>query len=177
MAFVADPATRWVWTDTDKYLLHFPVFVNAFGGKAFAHKTFHYVGNYYGAALWLPPNLHPDVDVLIELLQSTGSDDAKRDGPKVFEKMSTFHPNEPHGYLPLLGIDPYHHGKRFGSALMEHALQLCNRDNKFAYLESSNPKNIPFYKCHGFELLGTIQVNSSPPIFLLLRKPHQVVHY
>ena len=177
MAFVADPATRWVWTDTDKYLLHFPVFVNAFGGKAFAHKTFHYVGNYCGAALWPPPNLHPDVDVLIELLQSTGSDDAKRDGPKVFEKTSTFHPNEPHGYLPLLGSDPYHHGKRFGSALMEHALQLCDRDNKFAYLESSNPKNIPFYKCHGFELLGTIQVNSSPPIFLMLRKPHQVVHY
>ena len=72
LAFVADPATRWVWTDTDKYLLHFPVFVNAFGGKAFAHKTSHYVGNYCGAALWLPPNLHPDVDVLIELLQSTG---------------------------------------------------------------------------------------------------------
>ena len=44
------------------------MFVKAFGGKVFAHKTAHYVGNYYGAALWLPPDpvFHPDVDALIE---------------------------------------------------------------------------------------------------------------
>jgi hypothetical protein len=102
LAFVSDPAILWVWTETYKYLLHFLMFFEPFGGKAFAHKTAHYVGNYYGAVLWLPPNVHPDVDALIELLQSIGSEDAKRDGPKVFEKMSTFHPNESHWYLQLL---------------------------------------------------------------------------
>ena len=145
--------------------------VNAFGGKAFAHKTFHYVGNYCGAALWPPPNLHPDVDVLIELLQSTESDDTKRDECKIIEKTSLhFIQMEPHGYLPTVRNSIHTTTvSDFGSALMEHALQLCDRDNEFAYLESSNPKNIPFYKCHGFELLGTIQVNNSPPIFLMLR--------
>ena len=39
-----------------------------------------------------------------------------------------------------------------------------------ACLESSNPKNIPLYERHGFELLGTIQVGASPPIFPMLRK-------
>jgi GNAT superfamily N-acetyltransferase len=75
------------------------------------------------------------------------------------------------GYLPLLGVDPLYHGKGLGSVLMQHAIVICDQDNKPAYLESSNPKNIPFYERHGFELLGTIQVNTSPPIFPMLRKP------
>jgi GNAT superfamily N-acetyltransferase len=174
IAFVADPATRWVWPDPQKYLLHFSSFAKAFGGKAFAYESAHYVGNYSGAALWLPPYVSPDVDLLTALLQSTGSDDAKKDGPEVFEKMSRYHPHEPHWYLPLLGVDPLHHGKGLGSALMEHIIGNCDRDNKYAYLESSNPKNIQFYERHGFELLGTIQVNTSPPIFPMLRKPNKL---
>ena len=31
------PATRWVWPDSQKYLLHFFKFAKAFGGKAFEH--------------------------------------------------------------------------------------------------------------------------------------------
>lgn len=145
LAFVADPATRWVWPDPQKYLSHFSSFVKAFGGKAFVYKSAHYVENYSGASLWLPPNVYPDVDQLIALLQSSGSEDAKKDGPKIFEKMSSYHPNEQHWYLPLLGVDPLHHGKGLGSALMQHAIVVCDLDKNFAYLESSNPKNISFY--------------------------------
>ena len=54
-------------------------------------------------------DVHPDVDQLIASLQSTGSDDAKKDGPEIFEKMSGYHPDEPHWYLPLLGVDPLQH--------------------------------------------------------------------
>ena len=171
LAFVSDPATRWTWPDPQKYLLHFPSFVKAIGGKAFAHESAYYIGNYSGAVFWLPPNVHPDVEQLVVLLKSTGSDDAKKYGPELFEKMSSYHPNEPHWYLPLLGVDPLHHGKGLGSALMQRAIVTCDRDNKLAYLESSNPKNIPFYERYGFKLLDTIQVNKSPSIFPMLRKP------
>lgn len=171
LAFVADPATRWVWPDPQKYLAHFSSFAKTFGGKAFGYGSAHYVGDYSGAALWLPPNIHPDVDLITELVQSSGSDEAKNDGPEILEKMSSYHPNEPHWYLPLLGVDPLYHGKGLGSALLQHTIVKCDQDNKIAYLESSNPKNIPFYERHGFELLGTIQVNTSPRIFPMLRKP------
>jgi ribosomal protein S18 acetylase RimI-like enzyme len=89
----------------------------------------------------------------------------------VLDQMGSYHPSEPHWYLPLIGVDPVLHGKGYGSALMEHALIQCDRDKKLAYLESSNPKNMTLYKRHGFELLGTIQVGASPPIFPMLRKP------
>jgi GNAT superfamily N-acetyltransferase len=173
LAFVADPATRWVWSDPQKYLENFPKFAKAFGGRAFGSGSAYYVDGYAGAALWLPPNVHPDVETLATIVQNSGSDEAQRDALAVFDRMGSYHPSEPHWYLPLLGVDPLWHGKGFGSALMKHALERSDRENKLAYLESSNPKNVPFYQRHGFELLGTIQVGTSPQIFPMLHKPRK----
>ena len=172
LAFAADPATRGVWPDPQKYLLHFTKFANAFGGKAFSSNSAQYVGNYYGVALWLPPRIEPDVTTLIELLQETTSEKTQEIVSMVFEKMGGYHPSEPHWYLPLLGVDPLYHGKGIGSALLRHAITKFDSDNVIAYLESSNPRNIPFYERHGFEKLGTIHVNEFPPIVPMLRKPH-----
>ena len=171
LAFVADPATRGVWPDPQKYLLHFTKFANAFGGKAFSSGSAQYVGNYSGVALWLPPRIEPDVGTLIELLQETTSEKTQEIVSMVFEKMGGYHPSEPHWYLPLLGVDPLYHGKGIGSALLRHAITKFDSDNVIAYLESSNPRNIPLYERHGFEKLGTIQVNEFPPIVPMLRKP------
>jgi ribosomal protein S18 acetylase RimI-like enzyme len=167
----ADPAARWVWPDSQQFLLHFPSFVRAFGGKAFAHGSAYYVDGYVGAALWLPPDVHPDENALIALLQQTVSEHIQKDFFPVFEQMGRYHPSEPHWYLPLMGVDPSQQGKGFGSALLQHTLFQFDRDNKLAYLESSNPRNISLYKRHGFELLGTIQTGTSPSIAPMLRRP------
>ena len=174
LAFGSDPATRWVWPDPQKYLLNFSKFARAFGGRAFVNETAHYVGNYAGAALWLRPKIEPDIDTMLGLLQSTTSEEAQNILPRVFEKMGSFHPNEPHWYLPLLGVDPLYYGKGYGSILLKYASQIFDKDNSLAYLESSNPKNIPFYQRHGFELLGTIEVDDFPPLFPMLRKPQNL---
>jgi ribosomal protein S18 acetylase RimI-like enzyme len=167
----ADPAARWVWPDSQQFLTHFPSFVRAFGGKAFAHGSAYYVDGYVGAALWLPPDVHPDENALIALLQRTVSEQIQKDFSPVFEQMGRYHPSEPHWYLPLMGVDPSQQGKGFGSALLQHTLMQFDRDNKIAYLESSNPRNISLYKRHGFELLGTIQTGTSPSIAPMLRRP------
>jgi ribosomal protein S18 acetylase RimI-like enzyme len=89
----------------------------------------------------------------------------------VVDELGGYHPEEDHWYLPLIGVDPAHQGKGFGGALMSHALVACDRDSLPAYLETANPANIPLYERYGFELLGEIQVGSSPLMFPMLRQP------
>ena len=171
LAFAADPVARWAYPDPRHYLSHFPEVVRAFGGNAFEHGTGYYVDGFSGAALWLPPDVHPREEEMAALLQRTIPEEHQEEVFSVLEQMGSYRPTEPHWYLPLIGVDPRKQGKGYGSAMMEHALIPCDREKKLAYLESSNPRNIPLYKRHGFEILGTIQVGSSPPVFPMLREP------
>jgi len=171
LAFAADPVARWSWPESHQYLASMPQMARAFGGRAFASKGAHATDGYAGAALWLPPGVAPDEDALGEIVQRTVADSIRPDVLALFEQMAAYHPHEPHWYLPLIGVDPIHQGKGHGDALMTYALEQCDRDHLPAYLESTNPRNISLYRRHGFEVLGTIQVGSSPPLVPMLRQP------
>ena len=170
LAFAGDPAARWGFADPKTYFEIFPRFVKAFGGSAFDHGSAHFIDG-CAAALWLPPGVEPDEEAMVALIEDATTEDNREAMFGLFEQMGAFHPKEPHWYLPFIGVDPFHQGKGYGGALMQHALIPCDRDHTLAYLESSNPKNIPLYERYGFKLLGTIQVGTSPPIFPMLRKP------
>ena len=171
LAFSADPIARWVWSDPQHYVAHFPSFVEAIGGKAFASGNAYYADGYAGAALWLPPNIQTDDEEFIDFLKYTVSKPLQTDVFRVFAAMESHRPSEPHWYLPLLGVDPCQQNKGYGAALMQPALAQCDRDKMPAYLESTNVKSIPFYERQGFEVLSTIQVKTSPPLFPMLRRP------
>jgi ribosomal protein S18 acetylase RimI-like enzyme len=169
LAFASDPAARWSYPDPRDYLAHFPAVVRAFGGRAFAAGTAHRVDGFAGAALWLPPGIGPDEDTLAAILQETVAAERQAEMSAVLEQMGGCHPSEPHWYLPMIGVDPVHQHKGHGSALLRHALRQCDDQHAPAYLESSNPANIPLYERHGFVTMGTIQERSSPPIVPMLR--------
>src|SRR5262245_14715383 len=171
LAFAADPVARWCWPDPQQYLTSMPSFTRAFGGGAFTHNAAHCTDDYAGSSLWLPPGVHPEEAAIVEVFERTVSASIRDDLFAVFEQMAKYHPTEPHWYLPLIGVDPAHQSRGYGSALMTYALQECDRHHSPAYLESSNPRNIPLYQRHGFEVLGTIQVGASPPVIPMLRKP------
>nr|WP_244627584.1 N-acetyltransferase [Microvirga tunisiensis] len=170
LAFSVDPAARWTFPAPENYLKHFPDLVRIFGRRAFECGTAHFMGDAQAAALWLPPGAQPDEEALMAHFQRTVPEQDQDTLFAVFEQMGQYHPDEPHWYLPLIGVDPAQQGKGYGSALLVHALRRCDEDGTPAYLESSNPKNIPLYQRHGFEVLGTIQVGSSPPITPMLRR-------
>ena len=174
-AFSADPAARWLYPDPHQYSVNFPSFVRAFGGEAIEQGSAYSIDGCSGVALWLPPDVHSDEEAIAGLIQRTVSNQRQEEIFALLGQMGGYHPSEPHWYLPLIGVDPALQGKGYGSRLMEHALSRCDRDKQLAYLESSNPKNISLYERHGFELLGTIQVGGSPPIFPMLRKPVEIV--
>lgn len=171
LAFAADPMARWTWPEPRQFLDAMPTMVSAFAGGAFAHGGAFCTPAYVGAALWLPPGVHPDEQRMSALMDSTAAPSARPDLPALFEQMAAYHPDEPHWYLPLIGVDPACQGKGHGEALMSHATERFDRERLPAYLESSNPRNIPLYRRHGFEVLGTIQSGSSPPVVPMLRRP------
>jgi GNAT superfamily N-acetyltransferase len=170
LAFRADPAARWMYPSPQQYLKNFPNFVRTFGAKAFDSETVYYIDGYSGAAFWLPPQTEPDSEAIGAFLQQTISEQ-QEEVFAVLEQMGSYHPHEPHWYLAILGVEPTRQKKGYGSALMKPTLAECDRDRTIAYLESSNPINIPFYEKHGFEVIGKIQAGESPIIFPMLRYP------
>jgi ribosomal protein S18 acetylase RimI-like enzyme len=172
LAFSGDPASRWTWPDPKAYLEAFPHFAIAFGGAAFEKGSALRVGS-AGAALWLPPGTESDEAALNDLMMRTADAATAVDGPQLMQQMASYHPKEPHWYLPLLGVDPAHQNEGIGGALLRHVTDQCDRDSVLAYLESSNPRNIPLYQRHGFEILGRAQSGKSPVITPMLRRPQR----
>lgn len=170
LAFSSDPVARWCWADPRLYLSAMPTFTRAFAGRAFVHQAAFCTDDFAGAALWIPPGVDVDEEAVVDVLQRTAPDGVRADLFAMFEQMGQYHPEGPHWYLPMIGVDPARQGRGYGSALLACSLALCDRDQVPAYLESTNPRNIPLYKRHGFEQVGTIQVGSSPPVVPMLRQ-------
>lgn len=170
-AFADDPAARWMYPQTRRYLEFFPRFVESFAGPAFESGVVEQVGGYRGAALWLPPGVPPDENAIVALIESSVPERERPAMLAVFEEMGRYHPPDPHWHLPMIGVEPRDQGAGYGSALLAAALARCDATGTLAYLESSNPRNIPFYRRHGFEVLGTIQAGASPPVTPMLREP------
>jgi ribosomal protein S18 acetylase RimI-like enzyme len=171
LAFSTDPMARWTFPDPATYLRVMPQVVRAFGGNGFAHGTAHLAAGGAAADMWLPPGVHADTERLTSLIEEHAPKEQQADMERVFAQMDTYHPSEPCWYLPMIGVDPVCQGHGYGSALLRHALEQCDRDRMPAYLESSNPRNIPLYQRHGFEIIGTIQAGTSPTVVPMLRRP------
>lgn len=171
LGFSTDPIFRWLYPEAQKYLTNFPTIVQLFGGGAFAHGSAYHIQNYAGAALWLPPDIHPDEEGLTELIQNNFDGAQLEEIFSIFEQMDKFHPDEPCWHLAFIAVDAVQQNKGFGSALLERTLNAVDRDKKLAYLESTNEANLTLYQRHGFELVGNIQAGGSPPLFPMIREP------
>lgn len=171
LGFLADPVARWIWPDAAIYLATMPKFARAFGGGAFDHDTAYIADAYKAAALWLPPGAEPDGEAIETLLADSVAPEIQEDAASFFAQMDVYHPDDqPVWYLPMIAADPAYMGRGLGAAIMKHALRRCDEDGVIAYLESSNPRNISLYERHGFEVVGTIQAGSSPPMYPMIRE-------
>jgi ribosomal protein S18 acetylase RimI-like enzyme len=170
-AFESDPVVRWAFPGARGYRATFRAFAGAFGGRAFEHGTAQYVRGFRGAALWLPPGVGPDEGALVPLLQREVPSDRLDNVLAILEQMGRHHPDGPHWYLPLIGVDPAHQGRGHGTAMLRDACGRFDHTGAVAYLESTHPLNLPLYRRFGFECTGTIQVGAAPPVYPMVRRP------
>jgi ribosomal protein S18 acetylase RimI-like enzyme len=169
LAFGTDPVARWMYDDPHQYLLHIPRLFRVLGTSAFETGAAQRTNDGLGVALWLPPGVHGDDEPLEAVIAGSMVGEKQAEVAAVFEQTEHYRPTEPHWYLSLIGVEALHRNKGCGAALLQHRLHECDRARLPAYLWSSNPLNISLYERHGFEILGTIQVGSSPSIFPMLR--------
>ena len=170
-SFTADPMIRWMYPDATGYLTHFPAFLRAFGGKAFATQTAWRLGEFDAVALWFPPHVEPDGDAVDAEVTRSVAPEQQEDLFAVLEQMDGAHPTFSHWYLPWFGVDGARLGRGIGNELMLKCLEIVDQDLLPAYLESPNPRNVSFYERHGFDVTGRAQAGDSPPIISMLRPP------
>ena len=170
-AFAADPVVRWIVPQADIYLNHGVRFFDIFGGAAFAAGAAYEAAGFAGAALWVPPGKEDESadEAFRQILKEIAKPERVDEVSSVLDEMQSYHPVEPCWYLPLIGVDPCHQGRGLGAALMKYALDKVDAEGLPAYLESSNPANITLYQRHGFEVIGRIQIASSPPVHPMYR--------
>jgi GNAT superfamily N-acetyltransferase len=70
---------------------------------------------------------------------------------RVFEKR---HPAYDHFLVWMFGVAPAHQRTGLGRRLMGEALSHADADRVPAYLWTSNPDNLPYYRSHGYEVIG-----------------------
>jgi GNAT superfamily N-acetyltransferase len=166
-AFYGDPTWQWAFPDpkarADQHRSLWRIFVEG---------ALRYPWVWLGAAaaatsVWIPPggtDMSRDQEAMLEplLVEMLGSGSARV--LAAFEMFESAHPHsEPHYYLSLLASDPAQRGKGYGLGLLAENLRLIDSEAAAAYLEASNPVNVPLYERYGFRRLSSFDLPDDGP--------------
>lgn len=172
-AFFEDPVMAWVFEDRDTRLEKLRTWMELNFDAAIGCGHLYVAGDREAAAVWSPP----DVEIFDELwgpriakLLSDLIGDAAAAKMAGLMEMTRHHPEEPHFYLMLIGTRPESQGKGLGADLLRPILERCDAQRLVAYLESSNPSNIPFYQRNGFEVMHEVQLGEDGPVASPMRR-------
>jgi len=116
--------------------------------------------NLEGAAVWFRPE-YIDMPFWRLLLSGAlrhafgmGSQASRRIG-HFGQQMTEVHHQEapfPHWFLQIIGVDPEHQGKGYGSRLLREMLARADQEKLPCFLTTNKEQNIGFYEHHGFKV-------------------------
>jgi GNAT superfamily N-acetyltransferase len=171
--FAADPVMTWVFRapDRDRKLRTFFDFL--------ATEAYVPMGATYvlpgASAVWTPPDAPPWPDdrgrrFLERLSRVCTPDDLSRLSA-LDTAVTANHPEPPYWYLSTLAVVPEAQGAGLGTALLRETLRPVDAAGLPAYLESTNPRNVPLYERHGFRTTGSIDLPDGPSMTGMWRAP------
>jgi ribosomal protein S18 acetylase RimI-like enzyme len=174
-AFVDDPMLQWIFPDA---VQHTPataawlgVFVEAYAAAAVTDVIAADGLATAGVALWrcttepLPFSPAPSVGGLMAAFLGVERATQLGEGLGAFAANK---PAPPFHYLQFLAVHPSRQGHGLGRQLVLHGQQRAAEAGVGVYLESTNPRNLPFYRSCGFREIGRFELlPAGPPAFRL----------
>ena len=175
-SFHDDPVMGWLFGHEPPRPMRYsrPFFAHE-GRRHLKHHAVYTADGHPGAAYWDPPGhwkTTPLATLGLAPLMVRGMGRRTVNALRGLSRMEHAHGEHPeHYYLAVLGTRPDRQGEGIGSALMAPVLATCDEAGLGAYLESSKESNIPFYRRHGFEVVGEVTFPAGPTIWPMWRDP------
>lgn len=174
LAFREDPVWSWGFSVRERGLEGMRVAWRLYLRSALGYEWVWRTEGCSAVALWIPPGrpdlLAEDAERFEPLMHETLGSGA---GPllEAFERFEEARPSEPHYYLSLLGTHPDCSGQGWGMGLLADNLARIDTEGTAAYLESSNPANVPRYERLGFAVFDEFVVTEGIAIAQMWREP------
>lgn len=173
-AFAADPVWSWVFPDAVTRPAHLVRMFELVAEQGLRRGHFYHLPS--AAAVWSPPDVPmftEEEGVAFASLMADLLGDRFEPVMAGLQSIGTQHPHDtPHFYLFAIGTEPAVQRHGHGGKLLHHVLDRCDEQDLPAYLESSNPANLPFYEHHGFRSRGQVMLPDGPTVDLMWRDPH-----
>lgn len=132
-------------------------------------------GEVVAGSIWSPPEISAlsddEVGPLVEAVVGRYGDEGLMRLGAMSTVMDEHHPHDAHLYLFIVGVDPSRQGAGLGEALLAPTLAHCDDTATPAYLESSNPRNVGFYRRLGFEVVSEFHPDGGPLFTGMWRTP------
>ena len=174
-AFVDDPMLQWIFPDavqqTSATAAWLGVFVEAYAAAGVTDVVGTDSMATAGVALWrcstdpLPFSQAPSLGGLMAAFLGVERATQLGHGLGAFAANK---PEPPFHYLQFLAVHPTQQGHGLGRQLVLHGQQRAAEAGVGVYLESTNPRNLPFYRSCGFREIGRFELlPDGPPAFRL----------
>ncbi|MCD9873879.1 GNAT family N-acetyltransferase [Streptomyces guryensis] len=177
-AFQDDPVSSWVFPGDEYRRRTHHRLMAAFTGIVLAEGRIDVTEDGSACALWLS----------VPGAEHGAEEDTADDGPAqlraavdpgnerielIGRLTAEIHPaGRAHEYLWMIGVTPEHQGEGIGSALVQHALDRCDREGLPACLEASSARSRALYERLGFELTGRpLDLPDGPQMWPMWREP------
>ena len=166
-AFLDDPCWGWAFPDQSRRHQQQGWLWRSMALGALRYPWVWITENEAAVSVWIPPDgteLSAEQEATVEpTLRHMLGDGADR-ALRTLELFDENHPHdEPHHYLSLLAVDPAQRGRGLGLGLLQDNLRVLDRSGGAAYLEASNPANVPLYQRYGFVVRGSFTLPEGGP--------------
>jgi ribosomal protein S18 acetylase RimI-like enzyme len=173
-AFLDDPLYRWLYRNPDtrpqavRDNVRLTLTLVADRGEIVAGDDDRAV------ALWTAPGLEllDDPAPFLELLQRWAPDRIEQ----ALQGMAACqqHADPADQVLHVLAVHPARQGRGIAVELVRPTLQELDEKSVCAYLESTNPRNLTFYRRQGFAELADVRIPGAGPVMRPMRRPPSV---